>query len=83
MPVSSIPLLIYLSKYLSVYLLIMFNPIYVILVGVNSGVMLMNLTRIRDFDWMDTMDEYLTIYKYNITFGDQDLLNILFYNYPG
>lgn len=45
--------------------------------------MLMNLSRIREFDWLDTMDRYLVTYKYNITYGDQDLLNIFFYYYPG
>ncbi|XP_067946064.1 glucoside xylosyltransferase 2-like [Watersipora subatra] len=50
--------------------------------GINSGVMLMNMTRIRAFTWLEHMNDYLTRYKYNITWGDQDLLNILFHHYP-
>ena len=53
------------------------------LTGINSGVMLMNLTRIRAFSWLNHMNEYFDTYKYNITWGDQDLLNVLFHYYPG
>lgn len=45
--------------------------------------MLMNLTRIRAFTWLDHMNDYYQTYKYNITWGDQDLLNVLFHYYPG
>lgn len=50
--------------------------------GINSGVMLMNLTRIRQFQWLEHIDRYYQTYRYNITWGDQDLLNILFHFYP-
>ncbi|KAF6032428.1 GXYLT1 [Bugula neritina] len=50
--------------------------------GINSGVMLMNLTRIRQFPWLQHIDEYFDTYRYNISWGDQDLLNILFHHYP-
>uniref|UniRef100_A0A5S6QII2 UDP-D-xylose:beta-D-glucoside alpha-1,3-D-xylosyltransferase n=1 Tax=Trichuris muris TaxID=70415 RepID=A0A5S6QII2_TRIMR len=46
--------------------------------GVNTGVMLMNLTRMRAFSWSSRMYPLLRKYKYNITWGDQDLINILF-----
>ncbi|XP_026057825.1 glucoside xylosyltransferase 1-like isoform X1 [Carassius auratus] len=61
--------------------------------GVNSGVMLMNMTRIRhtlfkndlaavDLKWADLLMPLLHKYKLNITWGDQDLLNIIFHYNP-
>lgn len=50
--------------------------------GVNSGVMLMNLTRMREFKWNLYMLPLYKEYKLKITWGDQDLINILFAYYP-
>lgn len=50
--------------------------------GVNSGVMLMNLTRIRQFDWEVELVDLYKKYKQKITWGDQDLLNIYFHRHP-
>ncbi|XP_036153702.1 glucoside xylosyltransferase 1 isoform X3 [Myotis myotis] len=61
--------------------------------GVNSGVMLMNMTRIRGkyfkndlttvrMRWGDILMPLLKKYKLNITWGDQDLLNIIFFHNP-
>lgn len=50
--------------------------------GINSGVMLMNLTRIRNSDWLKDIIPYYKQYRYKITWGDQDLLNIYFHHYP-
>ncbi|MCJ8736068.1 hypothetical protein PDJAM_G00254610 [Pangasius djambal] len=61
--------------------------------GVNSGVMLMNMTRIRakrfkndmttvDLRWAELLMPLLQKYKLNITWGDQDLLNIIFHYNP-
>ncbi|XP_067655590.1 glucoside xylosyltransferase 1-like [Haliotis asinina] len=50
--------------------------------GVNSGVMLMNLTRLRESVWLPSMIEYYKEYKLKITFGDQDLINIYFHDFP-
>ncbi|XP_037555529.2 glucoside xylosyltransferase 1 [Dermacentor silvarum] len=50
--------------------------------GVNSGVMLMNLTRMRQFGWEERMGPLLQKYGGNMSFGDQDLLNILFSAHP-
>nr|XP_042120530.1 glucoside xylosyltransferase 1 isoform X2 [Peromyscus maniculatus bairdii] len=61
--------------------------------GVNSGVMLMNLTRMRRkyfkndmttarLQWGDILMPLLKKYKLNITWGDQDLLNIMFFHNP-
>jgi UDP-xylose:glucoside alpha-1,3-xylosyltransferase len=50
--------------------------------GLNSGVMLMNLTRMRSFNFIEKMLPFYETYKYNITWGDQCLLNILFHFYP-
>lgn len=52
-------------------------------VGVNSGVMLMNLTRMRSFKWEEYILPLHKEYKLKITWGDQDLINILFYYHPG
>ena len=43
----------------------------------------MNLTRMREVDWVNKMIDYYEIYKYNITWGDQCLINIFFHFYPG
>ena len=51
--------------------------------GMNSGVMLMNLTRMRGFDWTKKILEAYHKYKLSITWGDQDLLNIVFHDHPG
>uniref|UniRef100_A0A1A8UG27 Glucoside xylosyltransferase 1 n=1 Tax=Nothobranchius furzeri TaxID=105023 RepID=A0A1A8UG27_NOTFU len=61
--------------------------------GINSGVMLMNLTRFRGkffkndmaavpLKWEEILMPLLQKYKLNITWGDQDLLNIIFHHNP-
>ncbi|KAF6732572.1 Glucoside xylosyltransferase 1 [Oryzias melastigma] len=61
--------------------------------GVNSGVMLMNMTRMRSayfkndmtpvgLLWEELLMPLLQKYKLNITWGDQDLLNIIFHHNP-
>ncbi|XP_051856826.1 glucoside xylosyltransferase 1 isoform X2 [Antechinus flavipes] len=61
--------------------------------GVNSGVMLMNMTRMRRkyfkndmttvrLQWGEILMPLLKKYKLNITWGDQDLLNIMFFHNP-
>ncbi|KAJ0029440.1 hypothetical protein NQD34_004437 [Periophthalmus magnuspinnatus] len=61
--------------------------------GINSGVMLMNMTRIRakyfkndmttiPLRWEEMLMPLLQKYKLNITWGDQDLLNIIFHHNP-
>ncbi|XP_028307240.1 glucoside xylosyltransferase 1 isoform X2 [Gouania willdenowi] len=61
--------------------------------GINSGVMLMNMTRMRSvyfkndmtsvgLSWDELLMPLLRKYKLNITWGDQDLLNIIFHYNP-
>ncbi|KAL6473587.1 hypothetical protein MHYP_G00171480 [Metynnis hypsauchen] len=61
--------------------------------GINSGVMLMNLTRMRralfkndmtaiGLHWEELLVPLLHKYKLNITWGDQDLINIIFHHNP-
>lgn len=50
--------------------------------GVNSGVMLMNLTRMREVGWTAKMGPLYQQYKLKITWGDQDLINIVFAGWP-
>ncbi|XP_069570577.1 glucoside xylosyltransferase 2 [Brachyistius frenatus] len=68
------------------------HPFYGV-TGVNSGVMLMNLTRIRStvfknsmipthLSWEDLLYPLYQKYKNHITWGDQDLLNIIFHDNP-
>uniref|UniRef100_A0A3B5LS70 UDP-D-xylose:beta-D-glucoside alpha-1,3-D-xylosyltransferase n=1 Tax=Xiphophorus couchianus TaxID=32473 RepID=A0A3B5LS70_9TELE len=68
------------------------HPFYGV-TGVNSGVMLMNLTRIRrtlfkssliagGLLWEDLLHPLHQKYKNHITWGDQDLLNIIFHYNP-
>ncbi|XP_018333777.1 glucoside xylosyltransferase 1 isoform X1 [Agrilus planipennis] len=47
--------------------------------GVNSGVMLMNLTRMRKFQWGAYVTPIYKKYKLKITWGDQDIINIIFH----
>lgn len=51
--------------------------------GLNSGVMLMNLTRMREFEFVKKIFPLYTEYKNAIPWGDQCLLNILFHFHPG
>lgn len=68
------------------------HPFYGV-TGVNSGVMLMNLTRIRStlfrnsmiasgLSWENLLHPLYQKYKNHITWGDQDLLNIIFHYNP-
>jgi len=66
--------------------------------GINSGIMLMNMTRMRTskfknnlspptrsadlMSWSDMLLPLLQKYNRNITWGDQDLLNIIFHFNP-
>lgn len=56
---------------------------YVERLGVNSGVMLMNLTRMRAFGWTDYLEPYLSQYRLSIVWGDQDIINIIFHYNTG
>ncbi|XP_050435898.1 glucoside xylosyltransferase 1 [Adelges cooleyi] len=50
--------------------------------GLNSGVMLMNLTRMREFDWIGKLAPILEKYRQQLTWGDQDIINIIFHDHP-
>nr|XP_022903660.1 glucoside xylosyltransferase 2 [Onthophagus taurus] len=50
--------------------------------GVNSGVMLMNLTKMREFHWVEYVIPIYKKYKLQLTFGDQDIINIIFHFHP-
>lgn len=50
--------------------------------GVNSGVMLMNLTRMRNFRWTEYVVPIFKEYQLKITWGDQDIINIIFHYHP-
>lgn len=43
----------------------------------------MNLTRMRKFKWVDYMLPIYKQYKLKITWGDQDIINIIFHYHPG
>ncbi|XP_053614083.1 glucoside xylosyltransferase 1-like isoform X2 [Plodia interpunctella] len=47
--------------------------------GLNSGVMLMNLTRMREFEWVSYVTPIMMKWKLNIPWGDQDIINIIFH----
>lgn len=51
--------------------------------GVNSGVMLMNLTKMRAFRWKEYVIPIYKKFKLKITWGDQDIINIIFHYHPG
>lgn len=50
--------------------------------GVNSGVMLMNLTRMRQFGWYDKVITTHSKWKKSLKLHDQDILNIIFHYEP-
>ncbi|CAF0843767.1 unnamed protein product [Rotaria sordida] len=50
--------------------------------GLNSGVMLMNLTRMRQMNMISKIMTIFDEFHLNITWGDQCLLNIYFSYYP-
>lgn len=45
--------------------------------------MLMNLTRMREFNWIDKLEPILEKYRTQLTWGDQDIINIIFHDHPG
>lgn len=45
--------------------------------------MLMNLTKMRTFKWTKYVVPIYKKYKLQITWGDQDIINIIFSFYPG
>ena len=52
--------------------------------GLNSGVMLMNLTRMRKVNWELKLISIFEKYKHQkevLTWGDQDILNVYFHEY--
>lgn len=51
--------------------------------GLNSGVMLMNLKRMRQINWEKSLVPIYEKYNLRIVFGDQDLINIYFNFNPG
>ena len=51
--------------------------------GLNSGVMLMDLKKLRELKFTKKIIEIYREHKQNIVWGDQDLLNIYFNKYPG
>ena len=51
--------------------------------GLNAGVMLLNLTRMREFKFTDKIITYYPEYKDKLMLGDQCLINIFFHFNPG
>lgn len=51
--------------------------------GINSGVLLMNLTRMRDFLFVEKLIRINEQYNHLISLFDQDLLNIIGYYNSG
>lgn len=50
--------------------------------GINSGVMLMNLTQMRAIKWEQQLLPIYEKYNLNLVFGDQDIINIYFHFHP-
>lgn len=50
--------------------------------GLNSGVMLMDLTRMREFQWEQRSKHIYENYNLSLVFGDQDIINIYFHFHP-
>jgi len=43
----------------------------------------MNLTRMREFDWISRLTPVLEKYRLYLTWGDQDIINVIFHDHPG
>lgn len=50
--------------------------------GINSGVMLMNLTRMRKIKFEEKIPVIYEVFKSQLAWGDQDILNIYFHQFP-
>lgn len=58
--------------------------LYVLInLGVNSGVMLMHLSRMRQFGWVKYLAPIYKEFRLKLTWGDQDIINIFFHFHPG
>ena len=51
--------------------------------GLNSGVMLLNLTRMRHLDIENRALEVHEQYKEDLRWGDQDIFNVILHSHPG
>lgn len=51
--------------------------------GLNSGVIFMNLTKMRDFQWVSYLEPIYERYKSNLKYGDQGILTAFFHFFPG
>lgn len=50
--------------------------------GLNSGVMLMDLARMRELQWEQKSKKIYENYNLSLVFGDQDIINIYFHFHP-
>lgn len=50
--------------------------------GLNSGVMFMNLTRMRQFEWNTRIEPAYLAHRDAIVWGDQDIINIILHHHP-
>ena len=50
--------------------------------GINSGVILMNLTRMRRFRFFDKAVKYIKTYEHLFFYLDQEVFNVMFYHNP-
>ena len=55
---------------------------YPVPAGLNSGVMLMHLERMRLLPWSCVISRIFDVYRKQLLFGDQDILNIFFFFHP-
>lgn len=52
-------------------------------VGLNSGVIFMDLDKMRKFGWLNLLEPIYMRFKSVMTRGDQDVLNAIFHFFPG
>ncbi|WP_197408043.1 glycosyltransferase [Lampropedia cohaerens] len=45
---------------------------------INAGVMLINLKKIREINFLERINEYIAANKYKISLGDQQIINVVF-----
>ena len=51
--------------------------------GLNAGIMLMNVTRMREASWVPRISQLFKKHSKQLNKGDQDVVNLFFHSHPG
>ena len=56
---------------------------FINILGLNAGIMMMNLTQMREFNFQNRAMAAQVLYDGKIALADQDIVNIIFHGFPG